>query len=43
MTHGAEIPFVFGYPLFNPENFSAEEYQFSLLTMTLWTNFAKTG
>ena len=43
VTHGAELPFLFGAPLKLPHNFTTEEYQFSLLTMNLWTNFAKTG
>ena len=43
VSHGAELPFVFGAPLKLLQNFTKEEYQFSLLTMSLWTNFAKTG
>ena len=39
VTHGTELTFVFGNPLRLPQNFTSEEYQLSLLTTSLWTNY----
>ena len=41
--HADDIEFVFGSSLLYPEKFSEQDYQFALLVMNLWTNFAKTG
>ena len=41
--HGIDIPFVFGLPLQNPEDFYARDIVFSKTIMRYWTNFAKHG
>ena len=43
VSHLDDIEFVFGTSLLYPEKYSQQDYQFSLLVMNLWTNFAKTG
>ena len=41
--HGDDIEFVFGTSLLAPQRYSQQDYNFALLVMNLWTNFAKTG
>ena len=41
--HGADVPFVFGLPLLNPQNSTKVDIEFSIEVMKMWTNFAKTG
>ncbi|XP_043246706.1 neuroligin-4, Y-linked-like isoform X1 [Amphibalanus amphitrite] len=45
--HGAEIPFVFGWPLVQETTgapqFTADDIALSQTVMTFWTSFAKTG
>ena len=41
--HGDDIGFVLGASLLSPEKYSQQDYQFTLLVMNLWSNFAKTG
>ena len=41
--HVDDIEFVFGASLLYPERYSEQDYQFALLVMNLWSNFAKTG
>ena len=41
--HVDDIEFVFGASLLYPERYSEQDYQFALLIMNLWSNFAKTG
>lgn len=41
--HMDEIPFVFGAPFVERENFTEKERQLSRTMMTYWSNFAKTG
>ena len=43
IPHGSDLEFVFGLPLKYPKIYSKQDYQFSLLVLNLWTNFAKTG
>ncbi|CAG2112560.1 unnamed protein product, partial [Medioppia subpectinata] len=43
VCHGADVDFVFGYPLRNPTLFTETDYDFSIDVMKMWTNFAKTG
>jgi carboxylesterase type B len=43
ICHGAELEFVFGIPLLEPESSSELDRNFSKKVMSLWTNFAKTG
>ena len=43
VSHSDDIEFVFGTPLLYPERYSQQDYQFALLIMNLWSNFAKTG
>lgn len=43
VCHAEDIPFVFGYPLKSPQNYTEEDHQFTLLMLKIWTNFAKTG
>ena len=42
--HGADLLYMFGFPLIKKENFAtAAEITLSKDMMTLWSNFAKTG
>ena len=41
ICHGADIAYVFGEPLKNPQMFTETDYDFSLEVMKIWTNFAK--
>lgn len=41
--HYEDVPIVFGQAVIDPSSFTEIDYQFSLLIMTLWTNFAKNG
>ncbi|XP_054166236.1 cholinesterase 1-like [Oppia nitens] len=42
--HGADIDFIFGKPFITDDNdYSKLDYDFSLETMKMWTNFAKYG
>ena len=41
--HGDDIEFVMGTSILHPERYSEQDYQFALLVMNLWSNFAKTG
>ena len=41
ICHGADIPYVFGEPLKNPQMFTETDYDFSLDIIKMWTNFAK--
>ena len=43
VSHSDDIEFVFGTSLLYPERYSQQDYQFALLIMNLWSNFAKTG
>ena len=43
VCHSDDLPFVFGDPFINAQNYNQIDYQFSFLVMNLWTNFAKTG
>ena len=48
-THGSELPYVFGVPLKRDiwphvsHSFTKAEVMLSRATMTMWTNFAKSG
>ena len=41
--HAEDVPIVFGKAVIDPSSYSREDYQFSLLIMTMWTNFVKNG
>ncbi|CAG2121416.1 unnamed protein product, partial [Medioppia subpectinata] len=44
VTHGEEVPFVFGLPLIYPQKTDTEiDKQFSRDVMKMWTDFAKYG
>ena len=43
VCHGETPKFIFGEILRFPQKYNQKDYQFSLLIMNLWTNFAKTG
>ena len=44
VLHGADLVYIFGYPLVTPRNLtSAADVQLSKNMMTFWTNFAKSG
>uniref|UniRef100_A0A6J0U495 Carboxylic ester hydrolase n=1 Tax=Pogona vitticeps TaxID=103695 RepID=A0A6J0U495_9SAUR len=43
VPHGYEIEFVFGLPLNNSLNYTAEEKELSERMMRYWANFARTG
>ena len=41
--HAEDVPIVFGQAIIDPTSFTQEDYNFSIVIMTLWTNFAKNG
>ncbi|CAG2120957.1 unnamed protein product, partial [Medioppia subpectinata] len=43
VCHGADLAFVYGFPLRHPQLFSETEYDFSIDVMKMWTDFAKNG
>ncbi|KAG8182895.1 hypothetical protein JTE90_004260 [Oedothorax gibbosus] len=43
VVHFDETPFVFGYPLRYPENYSEDERDLSRRMIAIWTGFAKNG
>ncbi|RWS09335.1 acetylcholinesterase-like protein 5 [Dinothrombium tinctorium] len=43
VCHADDIVFTFGVPLRHPQNYSVEDYYFSLLIINVWTSFVKTG
>lgn len=43
VVHYEEVPYLFGYPLRNPELNSKQDIIFSERMMKIWSHFAKTG
>ncbi|CAG2114545.1 unnamed protein product [Medioppia subpectinata] len=43
VCHMMELPFVFGLPLLDPNDYSPEDIYYSNVVMKMWTTFAKSG
>ena len=43
ISHGSEVPFVFGLPLLKPNYKYQDELEFSRRVVKMWTDFAKEG
>ncbi|CAG2110216.1 unnamed protein product, partial [Medioppia subpectinata] len=43
ICHGNDVPFVFGLPLLNPDDYIPEDIYYSNVVMKMWTTFAKDG
>ncbi len=43
VCHGDDLVFIVGNPIAYKSSFTETDYKFSLMTVQMWTDFAKTG